>query len=460
MRGADSDRGAILMRTTALVFVAVVGLLCLTLNAQQAFYVSPSGTPAGDGTMARPWDLRTALAHPSQVKPGSVIWLRGGTYSGTFISTLKGTLDSPIVVRQYPNERATIDGGFNEGVVLAIAGSHTWFWGFEIMASGGSRTPDANGGLRRAAAVANAQSPGMGVGTKFINMSIHDTLLGFGWWKDARDSELYGNVIFNNGWDQADRGHGHGIYAQNETGTMRIEENIIVNQFGHGIHVYGSGTAPLDNFYISGNIAFNNGSASIHGFSRNLLVGGGKTAQNPVVIDNHTYYPDRCCGTNDIGFDGGCTNLTLQRNYFINKGDTALNLRSCSLSAFSENTFYGTIIGFRLVAPSNRYLYTRPTTNETFVRPNRYEPGRAHIVVYNWTMQNTVTVGISAAGIPVGRSYTLRIAEDYHGQALTRVYDGSPITIPMTGWTVAAPLGASIPRSTLPEFGAFVITMN
>jgi hypothetical protein len=449
------------MRTVILVLITVAGLLCLTLNAQQAFYVSPSGKPSGDGTMARPWDLATALSHPPQVKPGSLIWLRGGKYSGTFVSTLKGTATSPIVVRQYANERATLDGGFNDGVVLAIAGSYTWFWGFEIMASGGARTADATTELKRAAAIANVQSPGMGVGCKFINMSIHDTLLGFGWWKDARDSEIYGNIIFNNGWDMPDRGHGHAIYAQNETGTMRISENVILNQFGHGIHLYGSATAPLNNFHVSGNITFNNGSASSHGFTRNLLVGGGKVAQGPIVTDNHSYYPERCCGTNDIGYDAGCTNLNLSRNYFINKGDTALKLTACAVSAIAGNTFYGTTIGFNPdVAPANRYHLKRPTANETFVRPNAYEPGRAHIVVYNWTLQNAVTVNISTAGIPVGRTYRLRSAEDYHGQVITGVYNGSPISIPMTGWRVSAPQGAPTPRSTLPEFGAFIITMN
>jgi parallel beta-helix repeat protein len=449
------------MRTAVLAFVTVVALLCLTLKAQQTFYVSPTGTPAGDGTMRQPWDLATALAHPPQVKPGSVIWLRGGTYSGTFVSRLNGTSAAPIIVRQYANERATIDSGFNDGVALGVAGSYTWFWGFEIMASGGVRTVNAEGALRRAAGVANAQAPGMGVGTKFINMSVHDTLLGFGWWKDAKDSELYGNIIFNNGWDMGDRGHGHGIYAQNETGTMRIEDNVILNQFGHGIHLYGSATAPLNNFYISGNIAFNNGNASSHGFARNLLVGGGKVAQRPVVIENYTYYPDRCCGTNDIGYDAGCTNLTLSRNYFINRGDTALNIKRCSLTAFAGNTFYGTTLGFnRTAAPSNRYHDTRPTVNETFVRPNRYEPGRAHIVVYNWTSQNAVSVDVSGAGIPVGGTYMLRSAEDYHGQRLTGVYNRGPITIPMTGWKIASPIGAATPRSALPEFGAFIITTS
>src|SRR5205807_2442652 len=75
------------------------------------YYVSPSGSPSGDGSAARPWDLRTALAQPAVVHPGDTIWLRGGTYSGGaagFTSNLLGTPSTPIVVRQYPGERATL----------------------------------------------------------------------------------------------------------------------------------------------------------------------------------------------------------------------------------------------------------------------------------------------------------------------------------------------------------------
>jgi hypothetical protein len=243
---------------------------------------------------------------------------------------------------------------------------------------------------------------------------------------------------------------------------MRISDNIVFNQFGEGITLYGSETAPLNNFFVSGNILFNNGSASAHGFARNLLVGGGKAAENPTVVDNYTYYPERCCGTNDIGYNAGCSNLNLSRNYFVNGGDTALTLKGCSVSAISGNTFFGITSGFNAaVAPDNTYHATRPTANKVFVRANTYEVGRAHIVIYNWTNQSSVAVDISKARIPVGRSYTLRSAQNYYGPSIKGTYTGTPITIPMSGWTVAAPhRAATIPPSTLPEFGAFVITMN
>ncbi len=111
------------------------------------------------------------------------------------------------------------------------------------------------------------------MGVKLINLIVHDTALGYGWWKERINSEIYGNIIYNNGWDMDDRGHGHAIYAQNASPTMRISENILANQFGEGITLYGSAAAPLNNFHVEGNVSFNNGAVSRHGYSRNLLLG-------------------------------------------------------------------------------------------------------------------------------------------------------------------------------------------
>src|SRR4051812_18816185 len=82
------------------------------------FYVAPDGSSAGDGSMQNPWDLPTALAQPSSVRPGATIWVRGGSYGDgktIFYSRLVGRRDMPIVVRQYTGERATINGWLQIG---------------------------------------------------------------------------------------------------------------------------------------------------------------------------------------------------------------------------------------------------------------------------------------------------------------------------------------------------------
>ncbi|HEU4563793.1 MAG TPA: hypothetical protein VFS05_04050, partial [Gemmatimonadaceae bacterium] len=75
------------------------------------WYVAPTGASSNDGTSAHPWSLASALSNASgKIQPGDTVWLRGGTYAGAFTSTLAGTSTRPIIVRQYPGERATLDG--------------------------------------------------------------------------------------------------------------------------------------------------------------------------------------------------------------------------------------------------------------------------------------------------------------------------------------------------------------
>src|SRR6185369_12491300 len=109
------------------------------------FYVSPSGSAGGSGSIGNPWDLQTALDQPSSVHPGDTIWLRGGTYSGTFTSYLDGSSASPIIVRQYPGEQATLDGGSSTTANVSVRGSYTWFWGFEIKNSDTHRQSSQSG---------------------------------------------------------------------------------------------------------------------------------------------------------------------------------------------------------------------------------------------------------------------------------------------------------------------------
>ena len=442
-----------------------VALVCLTTTlcwGQQEFFVAADGSPAGSGSLEAPWDLKTAFLHPRVVEPGSVIWLRGGTYKGTFVSRLNGLAEAPIFVIGYPGERATLDSGSEEGVILTVSGAHTWFWGFEIKASNPDRFLKGDAPLRIATGVSTDQCEGCGVGSKFINLVVHDTALAFAVWKEAIDAEVYGCLIYNNGWDMADRGHGHAIYSQNTVGTKRLTDNIAFQQYGEGIHIYGSREAPLSRFYLEGNILFSNGVVSQGGFSRNLLIGGGQVADRIAVIDNYTYFPNVCCGTNDIGWGAGCSNLEMTGNYFINSGDTALKLGPCMITAFSDNTFLGQLEGFTADnLPQNSFYRFGSPPDRVVVRPNQYEPGRAHIAIYNWSAKekvNIASVDLEATGIQVGETYRLRNVQDYYGNVLTGVYDGHAIDIPLSGWKVAAPTGGMAPPSSLPEFGVFVLS--
>ncbi|PYP74847.1 MAG: hypothetical protein DMD25_14620, partial [Gemmatimonadetes bacterium] len=164
------------------------------LPAGPEFYASSSGSPRGDGSVTKPWDLQTALSHPAPVTPGSTIWLRGGRYTGGtdrggFLSKLTGTADAPIVVRPFPGERATVTNS------LDVTGAYTWFWGFDITSTRQAATGTDYEYLVKVHA---------GVGNRFINLVIHDgpntgvasfTPL----YTSATQTTIYGCLIYNNG---------------------------------------------------------------------------------------------------------------------------------------------------------------------------------------------------------------------------------------------------------------------
>jgi Viral BACON domain len=454
-------------------------------------YVAPNGSSSGDGSIGRPWDLQTALNQPAAVQPGDTIWLRNGTYGNgvtQFASALTGTTSQPIVVRQYPGERATIAGE------LTVNGSDAWYWGFEVA---NTTAPSRSSGTSGSFAGPTTYTFGIvvfGSNTKFINLVVHDTQEGFSAWTPAQNCEIYGSLSYNNGWQGTDRGHGHGIYTQNQNGIKTISDNILFQGFGEGIQAYGSDAAFVQNFVFDGNTIFNSGSLAVGGNDDNIIVeGGGGGPQNITLTNNYTYH------TLNVGMGASFlsgSNLTVTGNYWVG-GNTTLYASSWSGGTFTNNTIYS-LTGYGLIAstlhPStwdnnsyydgaglfgelnsqsipfaswqsatgldkNSSYTTGPKGASVFVRPNKYEAGRANITIYNWDLTSTVSVDVSKV-LTVGSSYELRNAQDYFGvPVLSGIYSGATLTIPMTGLTVAQPTG-TVPRAPLPtgpQFGAFVL---
>jgi hypothetical protein len=431
------------------------------------FYVAPTGSSSGSGSVTSPWTLSAALAQPAAVKPGDTIWLRGGTYVGHFTSTLTGTPTRPVVVRQYPGERATIDG--NDGgnaVTLLIYGSDTWYWGFEVTNSVTFRlSPNS---------IDNPPGQGEGINllgprTRLINMAIHDTAQGVLTTTDIADTEITGCLFYYNGYDGPDRGHGHGIYIQNAApSTKLVLDNIIFAQYGIGIHAY-TESGELDNLDFEGNVSFDNGILSqVSGPTTDILVGANgsaassptdsaKVAKNTILKNNYTYFTPGAGAAANLGYSKGIASPVLIGNRFV--GFTALAL----INAFrpitmAGNSLSGALAGFEQSEfPANAYFTALPTGVEVFARPNKYELGRANIVIYNWDEAAAVDVDLQGV-IPPNTHYELRDAQNFFGDpVLTGVYNGEPLQVPMVHLTPAAPVGLSAPAPTGPDFGVFVV---
>src|SRR5208282_5470500 len=73
----NTIRLAVVIRYSLVVLSLLSGLISVRAST---FYISPTGTAGGDGSINNPWDVYTAFNQPASVKPGDTLWLRGGIY--------------------------------------------------------------------------------------------------------------------------------------------------------------------------------------------------------------------------------------------------------------------------------------------------------------------------------------------------------------------------------------------
>ena len=483
------------MRHVLMVSLCVL-LWAVGLPAAQ-FYVAPNATGSGNGSFGNPWPLQTALTNTPALKPGDTVWLRGGTYQGCFSSSLTGAPGNPIIVRQYPGERATIDSASTNQnkVAFTINGAWAWYWGFEVMDSATNRAA-ADGSDGRGCGV-NI----FGSNTKCINLVVHDNGVGIGTWSDSTNSEIAGCISYHNGWQgpAPDRGHGHGIYAQNRGGTKIFRDNIVFNQFGYGFHIYTEG-GDIDGMDLEGNVVFNNGVLQADtNHTPNYFIGGAKPATGITLRDNVGYHNVGAVNMQLGSYFAGGTGLLLERNYIAGgqffcqnwTNVTALNntvatvndtylaiLQPTNIASYLWNSnhyfipvqgaflYNGSSItfpqwksrtGYDTDSDSHGGLF-RPTNTQVFVRASLYETNRANITVFNWGLADNVPVDVSGV-LPLGTDFEVRNAQDFFAPpVLTNQHTGQAISLPMTNLTSVGAIGVQSYRGpTWPQFNVFVL---
>jgi len=483
------------------------------------FYVAPDGKHNGNGKKKNPWDLRTALSQPTGVQPGATIYLRGGVYKGKFLSALSGTQAWPITLRSAPGEWAVIDGngvdsaGDDTAHSFQVAGDWTIYRNFEVMNSSSRRVvaDDSNRDVaRRGSGVVV-----FGKNNKLINLIVHDNVSGVYLSASAENTEVYGVISYNNGLNVSGGGVGHGIYVQNLNGVKQIRDSIVLNNFGYGIQAFADNNFLL-HITIDGNIIAGNGMPATRGSSgrAHIFVGSGTNGADDIVITNNYTY-------NRTGFDGGGFALgygaangsaTITDNYLMG-GASGVGLVNWANATVTGNTIYVTSLGgknadigtvraspgaggfcwnnnayydtsatpaFKYTAQldmnwipyaqwrqisgydqGSSYNVAPPTWTRVFVRPNKYEPGRAHIIVYNFASKKRVAVDLSTV-LSVGDNYEIRDAQSYTaGPVASGTYSGGLIRLSLARRLAASPIGFDyVPVHTGPEFNVFVVTVK
>lgn len=494
---------------------------CVGVASATDFYVSPTGSASGDGSISRPWTFTAALAAPAAVHPGDTIWMRGGTYAmktpAEFWNKLNGTATAPIIFRRYPGESVKIDLR-NMASSLYVYGSNTWFWGLEITSTGIPRSTSLTGPW----SILNSSIEVHGPGTKFINCYVHDLSQGLSYWNDSSGAEAYGNIVLHVGWQGGDRGHGHAIYSQNlATGATRklLSDNFLGEAFDIGLQLYGSGAAYVQDYLLSGNVIWDNGIPTGTNVDQLVISGGGASKKN-IEVDTNFVYNSGTSGYSRIGWqwDGENKDVNIHGNWFVG-GFSPLEVWHWDSVQFHNNFICSSPGNSQALvatlqsanqtparygwdqnqycAGNNKYLQTnldsagndiilggsdgsvasfqsmtgfdkastygtRPTQGAaTFVRPNKYEAGRANIIIFNWQSMPFVPVNISTAGLKDGDQFVLMDVQNFGGPAVASgTYSSANpvIQVPMTNLAKVQIAGwGSTMHHTAPAFGTFIL---
>jgi hypothetical protein len=471
------------------------------INAKQ-YHVTVNGSDKGNGTIASPWNLAKGLNSSSGIKGGDTLMIHGGTYRGNFNSTLAGSSNNYIVVTNYENQKVILDGntGVKNTSVLKINGQYTIFKNLEVLTSTPNRISSTDNNIPDD--IINCDGVNIyGPYNKCINLIVHDVLgIGIGIWSPAVNAEIYGCIVYNNGWAGPGRGLGHNMYMQNETGKKTIENCMIFNAASQGINVY-TEKGSIKGFNINQNTFFNNGSLGHLKLERNLLIGGSTPAADISVTNNVFYHSSNKTGFTSkanlqLGYASTNEDAVISSNYIVGGNAPFFEARDWNKLTVTNNSFVGFSTHSNIVNAvlnndvsqfnwnnnqyhigklnettfsewkakdgfdkNSTYQDALPTQNQIFVRPNKYEAGRAHVTIFNWEKKNEVGVNLSSV-LKQGESYEIYDIQNISGQPVAKgTWNGGTVNFPMNLTAVAAPTGnvTTKPPHTGIEFGAYLV---
>jgi hypothetical protein len=342
---------------------------------------------------------------------------------------------------------------------------------------------------------------------KLVNLIVHD--VGHGVYTEptlSHNVEMYGWIVYDGGSVNLKRSDGHGFYVKDDgNGWKVVRDNVVFDQFGFGVHAFtGIGSGALKNLTFDGNVLFNNGTVS--GFDNpNFQIGGFEIADHDTMTNNMLYFSPGASGSVNarIGFEGEMNGtMTAHDNYVVGGGavwdvgfwqalavanntlagsSTMVNVHDSSTAGWQwtgnqdwsdpsltqwtfKNADY-TFANWKTASglgATDRATAGQPVVPQVFVRPNQYEPGRGHIVIYNWSGQSTVSVSLANV-VRVGAHYEVRNVQDVFGTPVASgTYAGGSVSFPMSGVTPPTPIGGSprAPIRTAPNFDVFLVTSS
>lgn len=468
----------------------------------RSFFVSPTGSAGGTGGIDSPWTLAYAIAGAGGVlQPGDTVWLRAGSYVGTFAPACPDGLPTArITFRQLGGdaplgERAKIDGEWKH------TRKYVDLRGIEVTQT----DPNATG----ISGVINGDGTEQAEGVRTINCVLHD--LGetgaTGWLQSRGPSAIYGCISYNNG-THFNLDHGYYIHDQEKL----IELCVAFNNLARGFQAYDSARDQKHTTFRKC-ISFNNGEIStvVDGDTNFLARVLPPRLSEDVTFEDCVGFHSTSLGSKRrqlrLGTDGngpGQKDVYVRRCYFW-RGRTFIEINQWKQLTYEDNVMVAepsvsTLLILR-DAPSESVVWERnkwyldpglvkwqykslrynfadwqaktglggtdtaqagtPPTRY-FLWPNEFEPGRGHLAIFNHNLLPSVPVNLGIV-MPVGSKFEIRNMQDLWGTPVVKgTYDGDLVQVPMNvGVPAPTPLGASrvfsVPPRTAPEFDAFLV---
>jgi hypothetical protein len=397
--------------------LAAVWLLASLAGAAQAasWYVSPTGTPTGDGSINRPWDLTTAFNSKDHslggpIQPGDVVYLRGGRYAspGPYVwwPTLTGaaatatTPRNPIVFRSYPGDpRPALDLlSYYDALIfdnpLRAANTMKYtvhdvdFYDIEIYSSTIVRSSSASGN--------NGQPNALmieGENIKMIHCYVHD-LGDLASFSPAKNNQIYGTITMDHGWLAPDRGHGHLMYIENDNsnGSVKVmENNFGFTSYDAGVQEYGTAALTRAITFNKNTLANAGGARAVNSATIQWMIGQNDPTQ--IVADSNVFYvsPDLGSGYVEGGWQWDYQNGTLQftNNWVIGPDFQIGNWNTATVTGnhvFPRNAN----VSFYLYADGTGQAFSNWTTNNNVYGPATFVSGT----------RDATTTSASARAVP------------------------------------------------------------
>jgi len=410
-----------------------------------------------------PIELSDLFADATKILPGDTIIKLDKEINYDCNFAFSGSSLAPVIIKPY------VDKGIFKGGFIHINGHDLRFENMEFYYADWVKrySTDLSGNDTDLDLTKSFEVYGYNV--EFYRCIIHD-FSDVGSWDNSLNIETKFTecIIYYNGWQSVDRGHGYNMYGQNSHGRKILERCIIFSAYRNNIH-FNAATKEQIGFDIIDCINFGTGSVSdpalphevnnyILGseiklsdinFTRNEIYTNSRMPLNWGIFLGYNTPVDKLDHITMIDNYIDCPRDSLGYNYPVTIG------RILPYSTITGNYFYGPDFpGMADSYPLNTYGAARTSGKRT--RMIKCDGERGHIVIYNYDEDATIDVDLTGI-LVTGDNYKLINVQDFTDIMTGVVGAANMITIPMTGRTISNPIMGTNYDNTFPRFGCFII---